>query len=91
MQWGEKKISIAANSQKSQNPKKPVPISSPKLCKKGLKIEKTSQMRIFSVRHMGGLIWLRGKDSNLQPPGYEPGKLPIAPPRDIILIVVYII
>ena len=26
---------------------------------------------------------MRRKDSNLQPPGYEPGELPSAPPRDI--------
>ena len=27
--------------------------------------------------------WLRGSDSNGRPPGYEPGELPTAPPRDI--------
>lgn len=25
--------------------------------------------------------WLRGSDSNRQPPGYEPDELPVAPPR----------
>ena len=28
---------------------------------------------------------LRGPDSNGRPPGYEPGELPTAPPRDVII------
>ena len=30
------------------------------------------------------ISWLRGSDSNGRPPGYEPGELPTAPPRDVI-------
>ena len=29
---------------------------------------------------------LRGLDSNERPPGYEPGELPTAPPRDVISV-----
>ena len=36
------------------------------------------------------LIWLRGKDSNQRPPGYEPDELPAALPRDIQLSLVII-
>ena len=34
-------------------------------------------MKLFNI------LWLRRKDSNLQPLGYEPSELPSAPPRDV--------
>jgi hypothetical protein len=30
-------------------------------------------------------IWWWGQDLNLQPSGYEPDELPIAPPHDVVL------
>ena len=41
-----------------------------------------------STRPMDGcfFMWLRGKDSNQRPPGYEPDELPAALPRDMQFI-----
>ena len=37
------------------------------------------------IRHFS---WLRGSDSNREPAGYGPAELPIALPRDIVLLII---
>ena len=44
--------------------------------------KKLPLLKLYQQRE---LIWLRGKDSNQRPPGYEPDELPAALPRDISL------
>ena len=47
------------------------------------------RMKKTPVRWTGVFfMWLRGKDSNQRPPGYEPDELPAALPRDMICCVV---
>ena len=43
---------------------------------------KKSKVDVTQIRYIHS-IWLRGKDLNLRPPGYEPDELPTALPRDV--------
>ena len=45
------------------------------------RIPNTRSLKIYLTQFVFGSLWLRGQDSNLQPLGYEPNELPIAPPR----------
>ena len=45
--------------------------------------KKAKSLKPCVFKSFSDSFWLREKDSNLRPPGYEPGKLPTAPPRDI--------
>ena len=50
-------------------------------------VQGNKKVDVTEIRYIH-LNWLRGKDLNQRPPGYEPDELPTALPRDIDLALI---